>query len=186
MGIGGLPCVALTLEELTGLEIGYAGLMTFTGVAQLSTAVGGVEVSEVSVVGRPRRSGRSKDGVLRGWRGIFDLMVLRFVRRHHHRPGRFFWGLGSFTLGLGFVAPMAFFASGLGVEDFVAHTAVLAVTIAAISLAMVLFSLGLVADLLVFLLRSPSTAVLRTRDSYYGSDAGPLGPKEGSPADSRA
>ena len=44
MGIGGLPCVALTLEELTGLSIGYAGLMTFTGVAQLSTAVGGVEV----------------------------------------------------------------------------------------------------------------------------------------------
>jgi len=44
MGIGGLPCVALTLEDLTGLEIGYAGLMTFTGVAQLSTAVGGVEV----------------------------------------------------------------------------------------------------------------------------------------------
>ena len=44
MGIGGLPCVAMTLEQLTGLEIGYAGLMTFTGVAQLSTAVGGVEV----------------------------------------------------------------------------------------------------------------------------------------------
>ena len=44
MGIGGLPCVALTLENLTGLDIGYAGLMTFTGVAQLSTAVGGVEV----------------------------------------------------------------------------------------------------------------------------------------------
>jgi LCP family protein required for cell wall assembly len=44
MGIGGLPCVAMALEQLTGLEIGYAGLMTFTGVAQLSTAVGGVEV----------------------------------------------------------------------------------------------------------------------------------------------
>ena len=44
MGLGGLPCVALTLEQLTGLDIGYAGLMTFTGVAQLSTAVGGVEV----------------------------------------------------------------------------------------------------------------------------------------------
>jgi len=42
--IGGLPCVARTLENLTGLEIGYAGVMTFTGVAQLSTAVGGVEV----------------------------------------------------------------------------------------------------------------------------------------------
>jgi LCP family protein required for cell wall assembly len=44
MSIGGLPCVALTVEQLTGLDIGYAGLMTFTGVAQLSTAVGGVEV----------------------------------------------------------------------------------------------------------------------------------------------
>ena len=44
MAIGGLPCVALTLEQLTDLDIGYAGLMTFTGVAQLSTAVGGVEV----------------------------------------------------------------------------------------------------------------------------------------------
>jgi LCP family protein required for cell wall assembly len=44
MSIGGLPCVALTVEKLTGLDIGYAGLMTFTGVAQLSTAVGGVEV----------------------------------------------------------------------------------------------------------------------------------------------
>jgi LCP family protein required for cell wall assembly len=44
MSIGGLPCVALAVEQLTGLDIGYAGLMTFTGVAQLSTAVGGVEV----------------------------------------------------------------------------------------------------------------------------------------------
>jgi LCP family protein required for cell wall assembly len=44
MGIGGLPCVVMTIEELTGLEIGYAGIMTFTGVAQLSTALGGVEV----------------------------------------------------------------------------------------------------------------------------------------------
>ena len=44
MGIGGLPCVALTVEKLTGLDIGYAGLLTFVGVAQLSLAVGGVEV----------------------------------------------------------------------------------------------------------------------------------------------
>jgi len=44
MSIGGLPCVASTLEQATGLDIGYAGLMTFAGVAQLSTAVGGVEI----------------------------------------------------------------------------------------------------------------------------------------------
>jgi len=44
MSIGGLPCVVSTLEQATGLDIGYAGLMTFAGVAQLSTAVGGVEI----------------------------------------------------------------------------------------------------------------------------------------------
>lgn len=44
MGSGGLACVVLTVEKLTGLDIGYAGLITFTGVAQLSTAVGGVEI----------------------------------------------------------------------------------------------------------------------------------------------
>ena len=44
MSIGGLPCVVTTLEQATGLDIGYAGLMTFAGVAQLSTAVGGVEI----------------------------------------------------------------------------------------------------------------------------------------------
>jgi anionic cell wall polymer biosynthesis LytR-Cps2A-Psr (LCP) family protein len=32
------------LEQATGLEIGYAGLMTFAGVAQLSNAVGGIEI----------------------------------------------------------------------------------------------------------------------------------------------
>lgn len=44
MSIGGLPCVVSTLEQATGLEIGYAGLITFAGVAQLSGAVGGVEI----------------------------------------------------------------------------------------------------------------------------------------------
>ncbi|MET1043715.1 MAG: LCP family protein [Microbacteriaceae bacterium] len=41
---GGLACTVLTVERLTGLEIPYAGLITFDGVAQMSTAVGGVPV----------------------------------------------------------------------------------------------------------------------------------------------
>lgn len=41
---GGLNCVRLTVEELTGLEIPYAGTISFTGVARMSSAVGGVEV----------------------------------------------------------------------------------------------------------------------------------------------
>lgn len=44
LSYGGLACTVLTVEELTGLEIPYAGLITFDGVAQMSTAVGGVPV----------------------------------------------------------------------------------------------------------------------------------------------
>lgn len=44
MSYGGLSCVVLTVEELTGLEVPYAGTITFDGVAAMSPAVGGVDV----------------------------------------------------------------------------------------------------------------------------------------------
>ena len=41
---GGLPCVVLTVEELTGLSIPYAAMIQFGGVINMADAVGGVEV----------------------------------------------------------------------------------------------------------------------------------------------
>lgn len=41
---GGLPCVARTISDLTGLPIQFAGLVTFWGVIGMSDAVGGVDV----------------------------------------------------------------------------------------------------------------------------------------------
>lgn len=41
---GGLGCVVLTVEKLTGMDINYAGLITFDGVAKMADAIGGVEV----------------------------------------------------------------------------------------------------------------------------------------------
>lgn len=41
---GGLGCVVLTVENLTGMDINYAGLITFDGVAKMADAIGGVEV----------------------------------------------------------------------------------------------------------------------------------------------
>ncbi|MGO1434610.1 MAG: LCP family glycopolymer transferase [Canibacter sp.] len=40
----GLPCVVDTIEELTGADIPYAGMITFDGVINMSNAVGGVDV----------------------------------------------------------------------------------------------------------------------------------------------
>ncbi len=44
LSIGGLPCVVATIEQLTGMEIPYAGLVSFDGVISMSNAVGGVDV----------------------------------------------------------------------------------------------------------------------------------------------
>ncbi|MCU1406209.1 MAG: hypothetical protein JWQ43_2512 [Glaciihabitans sp.] len=44
LSYGGLPCTVLTVEALTGLDIQFAGLITFQGVIEMSNAVGGVDV----------------------------------------------------------------------------------------------------------------------------------------------
>ena len=54
MGRGGLPCVVSTVEELTGLEIPYAGLVSFAGVVRLSDAVGGVPICLTEPVNDPK------------------------------------------------------------------------------------------------------------------------------------
>ncbi|CAM5453071.1 LytR family transcriptional regulator OS=Leifsonia shinshuensis OX=150026 GN=F1C12_13215 PE=3 SV=1 [Leifsonia shinshuensis] len=44
LGRGGLTCTVLTIKQLTGLDIDYAGVIEFDGVIQMSNAVGGVPV----------------------------------------------------------------------------------------------------------------------------------------------
>jgi len=44
LSYGGMPCTVLTVQELTGLQIDFAGLITFNGVIEMSNAVGGVPV----------------------------------------------------------------------------------------------------------------------------------------------
>ena len=41
---GGLSCAVHTVENLTGLDIQFAGLIEFVGVIQMSDAIGGVDV----------------------------------------------------------------------------------------------------------------------------------------------
>jgi LCP family protein required for cell wall assembly len=44
LSIGGIPCVVKTVEQLTGLTINFAGLITFNGVIKMGDAVGGIPV----------------------------------------------------------------------------------------------------------------------------------------------
>ena len=41
---GGLPCAVQTIQEFTGLPIQFAGMISFQGVIEMSTAIGGVPV----------------------------------------------------------------------------------------------------------------------------------------------
>ena len=41
---GGLGCVVATVQKITGLTIPYAGVISFDGVAAMTTAIGGVDV----------------------------------------------------------------------------------------------------------------------------------------------
>jgi LCP family protein required for cell wall assembly len=76
-GIGGMPCVVAAVEETTGLEIGYAGVMTFTGVAQLSTALGGVDVCVTEPVFDPWSG---LDLPEAGWHELEGGQALAFLR----------------------------------------------------------------------------------------------------------
>ena len=79
LSYGGLPCTILTIQELTGLTIDFAGLITFNGVIQMSDAVGGVPVCLAEGI-TDAYSGFDKPAgnhILQGWE------ALAFLRSRH-------------------------------------------------------------------------------------------------------
>jgi LCP family protein required for cell wall assembly len=76
---GGLPCAVTVVENLTGLDIQYAGMIGFDGVAAMASAVGGVDVCTTSpihdkYVGLDLEAGTHH---LEGWQ------ALQFLRSRH-------------------------------------------------------------------------------------------------------
>ena len=81
---GGLNCVVLAAQKLTGLTIDYAGLIGFDGVARMATAIGGVDVCITAPIDDPeaglflpeageyRLKGEQAIGFLRSRHGIGD------------------------------------------------------------------------------------------------------------------
>jgi LCP family protein required for cell wall assembly len=79
LSYGGMPCTILTVQELTGLHIDFAGLITFHGVIAMSDAVGGVPVCLAEAI-NDKYSGFSRpagEWTLSGWD------ALRFLRSRH-------------------------------------------------------------------------------------------------------
>lgn len=76
---GGLSCTVATVQNLTGLPIQFAGLITFNGVIAMSNAVGGVQVCAAEPIFDPYTGLDLKAGknTLKGW------AALAFLRSRH-------------------------------------------------------------------------------------------------------
>jgi LCP family protein required for cell wall assembly len=79
LGWGGLACVALTIEQLTGVQIPVGGVVEFQGVAALAEAVGGVEVC----LADPVDDDRSGLHLAAGKHVITGYTALAFLRTRH-------------------------------------------------------------------------------------------------------
>ena len=77
---GGLACAVDVVEDLSGLEIQFAGLVTFQGVVEMSNAVGGVEVCITAPISDPR-SGLFLDEA--GEHTLSGRDALAFLRTRH-------------------------------------------------------------------------------------------------------
>jgi len=77
---GGLACTVKTVQNLTGLDIQFAGLITFTGVIRMADAVGGVEVCTDGSINDPY-TGLLIDGA--GSHTLSGDQALAFLRSRH-------------------------------------------------------------------------------------------------------
>ncbi|NHI16236.1 LytR family transcriptional regulator [Microbacterium sp. CBS5P-1] len=79
-GVGGLPCVVNTAEELTGLEIDHAAMMTWGGVIDITDAIGGVDVCVAEPINDPTNTGLVLDA---GNYTLEGVQALQFLRVRH-------------------------------------------------------------------------------------------------------
>ena len=76
---GGLACVALTVEELTGLSIPFAAEIQFNGVIEMANAIGGVEVCVADRIEDDYTQTYLDPGI----HELSGLQALQFLRTRH-------------------------------------------------------------------------------------------------------
>ncbi|WP_396655645.1 LCP family protein [Microbacterium sp.] len=76
---GGLACTVLTVEQLTGIDIQFAGAIRWTGVINMSDAIGGVDVCVAGEI-RDRHTGLH---LTEGTHTLKGSKALQFLRVRH-------------------------------------------------------------------------------------------------------
>ena len=79
LSYGGLSCVVTVVEAFTGVQIQFAGLITFRGVIEMSDAVGGVNVCVSGNINDKEVGLHLKSGT----HNLKGLRALKFLRSRH-------------------------------------------------------------------------------------------------------
>ena len=126
----------------------------------------GLDVGEVRVTNRKRLFGKTKYGPARGWRGLFDLTTIQFLRSYHARPGHFFSGFGVSLMLVGVATLIGSLVRGPEIIGGPASAVVVVLGVGCLALGGIFISFGFVAELIVFLSKGAFTAVIGRQESY--------------------
>lgn len=103
---------------------------------------------EVAVTHHPRLSGKSKYGLNRFWRGLLDLLTIRFLFSYSQRPLHLFGSIGILLSLIGSAGILYLVALRLGGVQ-IGERPLLSLSILSTVVGVQLFSFGLLAELLV-------------------------------------
>src|SRR5882762_4388409 len=111
---------------------------------------GGARIAEVPIANIPRPQNQSHYGLSRTWRVMADLITVRFLLKYVNRPLHLFGPLGFLSVGSGAAAAAWILATKLltGAPIFLSHGPLLLLSAVLIQTGIVLFGLGLLAELL--------------------------------------
>ena len=107
----------------------------------------GFRVGEIPVNHRPRKHGRSRYGLERYARGLFDLMTVAFMGRYRYRPLHLFGGVGLITGFVGFLILLYLTAVKIGGAG-IGQRPLLQLGVLLVVVGVQLFSLGLVGEMI--------------------------------------
>ncbi len=134
---------AYRAEALRGIRL-YGELHRFIPVL---AAYRGFRVAEIPVHHRPRQHGRSRYGLNRYLRGLFDLVTVTFMGRYRHRPLHLFGGVGLLMGFAGFLILCYLTVIKIG-GAAIGQRPLLTLGVLLVVVAIQLISLGLVSELI--------------------------------------
>jgi glycosyltransferase involved in cell wall biosynthesis len=134
---------AYRAEVLRGMRI-YGELHRFIPVL---ASYRGFRIAEIPVNHRPRLHGRSRYGLNRYVRGLFDLLSVTFMGRYRHRPLHLFGGIGLLFGLIGFLCLAYLTVIKIGGAG-IGHRPLLTLGVLLVVVGIQLLSLGLLSELI--------------------------------------